>query len=276
MYKIAVISRLGIMRESIKDILAYKDYEVQDFISEDEFYQQYSEKFGIFDLFILDITSNEEQVFTTIKQIRESVFWTRIPIIVTSSESSRETIVNLLRKGADDFVLKPFSPEKFINRISRLLTLYHAEEVKYFPSAIMLNVDQLFDFEIARADRGNYPLSFISIYVNELEYNDNPREKSVNTDIKVFLAMCYELLRKTLRKTDLIFGSEDSLIISLPFTCNLNIIHVINRVKECLSGQIQKYQLFFMEISHASFPANGSDTMTLQAYSASKKSIMGS
>ena len=274
MYKIAVISWLGIVREGMKDILTNKGFEVHVFFSLDVFCQQYGKGFAAFDLFILDINFNEEQVLLTIKQIRESVFWTRIPIIITSPESSRETVVNLLRKGADDFVLKPVNSEKFLNRICRLLTLYRPEKVKHFPSSIMLDVDQLFDFEIARAERGNYSFSFICIYVTELEYSNNPGEKRGYTDIKSFLAKCYELLRKTLRRTDLILGSGDSLIILLPFTGELDVDDAATRVRDCLSTLKRGYQMVFLEIGYASFPANGADATTLLSYSAANKKML--
>ena len=274
MYKVAVISWLGIVREGLKDILINKGFEVHVFFNLEKFCHQCNNGFGEFDLFILDINFNEEQVLLTIKLIRESIFWTRIPIIIISSKSTRETVVNLLRKGADDVVLKPINSEKFLDRISRLLTMYRPENDKHFPSSIMLDVDQLFDFEIARAERGKYSFSFICIYVTELEYSDNAREKSEYTDIKSFLAKCYVILRKALRKTDLILGAGDSLIILLPFTSELEVDFAVNKVRDCLSTLKPGYQLLYLETGYASYPRNGADAMTLLSYSAANKKAL--
>jgi DNA-binding response OmpR family regulator len=56
-----------------------------------------------------------------LKNLRESVFYQNIPLIMLSGEEKSSERVNCLQMGADDFVLKPFNPEELIIRVKKLL-----------------------------------------------------------------------------------------------------------------------------------------------------------
>ena len=46
---------------------------------------------------------------------------TKTPIIVVSGYGDRPRLVKALRSGANDFIVKPFQPERVIEAISKVL-----------------------------------------------------------------------------------------------------------------------------------------------------------
>nr|WP_262338725.1 response regulator [Lactiplantibacillus plantarum] len=48
----------------------------------------------------------------------------KTPIIMLTAKSSDESIVNGLQSGADDYVVKPFSPRVVVERIKRTTTCH--------------------------------------------------------------------------------------------------------------------------------------------------------
>lgn len=73
------------------------------------------------DMILLDLMipgiSGEE----TILKIREI---TQAPIIVVSAKTSKSTKLELLEKGADDFICKPFDPDEVVARVNSNLRRY--------------------------------------------------------------------------------------------------------------------------------------------------------
>lgn len=70
----------------------------------------------LLDLMILGISG--EEVILKIREI------TKAPIIVVSAKTSKKTKVELLEKGADDFICKPFDPDDVIARVNSNLRRY--------------------------------------------------------------------------------------------------------------------------------------------------------
>lgn len=71
-----------------------------------------------FDCVILDLNIKELSGEDVIKEIREMRILT--PIIVLSAKTSKDSIVNTIIDGADDYVTKPFSFEELGARITAL------------------------------------------------------------------------------------------------------------------------------------------------------------
>lgn len=70
----------------------------------------------LLDLMIPGISGEE-----AILKIREI---TRAPIIVISAKTTKKTKLELLEKGADDFICKPFDPDELVARVSSNLRRY--------------------------------------------------------------------------------------------------------------------------------------------------------
>jgi two-component system KDP operon response regulator KdpE len=77
------------------------------------------------DIIILDLALPDLHGTEVLERIR---FWSNVPVIVLSVESSEEEKVHLLKLGADDYVVKPFG-------IAELLARSEAALRRYFKSA---------------------------------------------------------------------------------------------------------------------------------------------
>ncbi|MGD6833917.1 response regulator transcription factor [Sutcliffiella halmapala] len=70
------------------------------------------------DLIILDVMMPEMDGFTACKKIREKYM---IPILMLTAKSDEWDKVRGLKLGADDYVMKPFSPKELLARVEALL-----------------------------------------------------------------------------------------------------------------------------------------------------------
>ncbi len=72
-----------------------------------------------FDLVILDIMMPEMDGFTATREIRK---FSRVPIILLSARGEEYDRINGFESGADDYVVKPFSPKELMLRVSAILS----------------------------------------------------------------------------------------------------------------------------------------------------------
>lgn len=75
------------------------------------------------DLILLDINMPEMNGKETLRRIRETPSWERIPVVFLTADSSPETEYECLALGADDYISKPFFPDVMLKRIDRLIEL---------------------------------------------------------------------------------------------------------------------------------------------------------
>jgi len=74
-----------------------------------------------FDLLILDIKMPGKDGFQILQSVREKYNSQQLPIIILSSMGKEKDIIRGFNLGADDYILKPFSPPELLVRINRLL-----------------------------------------------------------------------------------------------------------------------------------------------------------
>ncbi|HEX3784819.1 MAG TPA: response regulator transcription factor [Pseudonocardiaceae bacterium] len=70
------------------------------------------------DIIILDLGLPDLDGRATLRMMRGM---TNVPVIIATARSGERSIVDLLNAGADDYVVKPFSSEQLVARISALL-----------------------------------------------------------------------------------------------------------------------------------------------------------
>jgi two-component system KDP operon response regulator KdpE len=73
------------------------------------------------DLIVLDLGLPDREGGELLDQIRT---WSNVPIIVLSARSDEDDKVNLLRRGADDYVTKPFGMSELLARSETALRRY--------------------------------------------------------------------------------------------------------------------------------------------------------
>lgn len=72
-----------------------------------------------FDLIIMDVMIPEIDGYTVTQNIRLTN--TEVPILILSAKSSSEDRVTGLKKGADDYLTKPFNLEELLLRVQKLI-----------------------------------------------------------------------------------------------------------------------------------------------------------
>ncbi|MDT2815186.1 response regulator transcription factor [Vagococcus carniphilus] len=70
------------------------------------------------DLIVLDLMLPDMDGLTVAKKIRET---SDVPIIMLTAKSEEEDILKGLKLGADDYMVKPFSPKELVARIETVL-----------------------------------------------------------------------------------------------------------------------------------------------------------
>jgi DNA-binding response OmpR family regulator len=72
-------------------------------------------------LVILDVWVPALDGVLALRALRESASFGTVPIIVLAGSSSEQDIVRCFDLGADDYIVKPFSPAELVARTRRLL-----------------------------------------------------------------------------------------------------------------------------------------------------------
>lgn len=75
------------------------------------------------DLILLDIRMMPKDGFETLKEIREMEDRADIPVIMLTGVEDKNAVVESIKLGICDYILKPFFPDDLLERIQRTLEL---------------------------------------------------------------------------------------------------------------------------------------------------------
>ena len=75
------------------------------------------------DLILLDIRMMPKDGFETLKDIREMEDRADIPVIMLTGVEDKNAVVESIKLGICDYILKPFFPDDLLERIQRALEL---------------------------------------------------------------------------------------------------------------------------------------------------------
>lgn len=98
-------------KENFRVSLAYDGYELIEKLRE-----------NFIDLVVLDVMMPGMDGFTACQIIRDT---SNVPIIMLTAKGDEESRVKGLKIGADDYIVKPFSPRELVARIEVLLRRTH-------------------------------------------------------------------------------------------------------------------------------------------------------
>lgn len=73
------------------------------------------------EIIVLDVMMPELDGFSVLERVRAHETLTDVPVLVLTSRSREEDVVQALETGADDFVAKPFSADELIVRVRKIL-----------------------------------------------------------------------------------------------------------------------------------------------------------
>lgn len=82
------------------------------------------------DIILLDWMLPDCSGLEWLKEIRKGEFYKRVPVIMVTARSLEDDKVVGLDKGADDYIVKPFSPKELVARIKAVIRRHGEEEVK--------------------------------------------------------------------------------------------------------------------------------------------------
>ena len=80
------------------------------------------------DMILLDLHMPEMNGLEVLEKIREQDNLSDIPVVFLTADNDRKTEIDIFKAGALDFIQKPFIAEVVIQRISRILELYHYQK----------------------------------------------------------------------------------------------------------------------------------------------------
>lgn len=81
----------------------------------------YLQNGNIPDLIISDLSMPKMSGYDFMDNIKTSSFFNNIPLIVLSAVENSSEKISCLKKGADDYLVKPFNPEELQIRVSNIL-----------------------------------------------------------------------------------------------------------------------------------------------------------
>lgn len=120
MPKILVVDDQAMIRKLIKMSLNLPGYDVLEAEDSDQAIQIIQQE--IPDLIILDVMMpGDVNGIGLCHIIKNSDDWKHVPIIFLSAKGQRIDIEEGLNTGANDYLLKPFSPEILMNKVSQYL-----------------------------------------------------------------------------------------------------------------------------------------------------------
>jgi DNA-binding response OmpR family regulator len=86
------------------------------------------EKDGLPDLIVLDLMMPVMDGFDVLKELKDTREKNYFPIVVLSALTDKQSIIDALSMGADDYVTKPFFVEELKSRVYNMLKLMERDE----------------------------------------------------------------------------------------------------------------------------------------------------
>ncbi len=114
---IAMVDDDFVIRELVKAVLADTSITIREFENGKQFIE--SEKLDGYDLVFLDLMMPEMDGFQVLAELQRRNM--RLPIIVLSALSQRETVVRALKLGVTSYLIKPLKPEAVLNKAREVL-----------------------------------------------------------------------------------------------------------------------------------------------------------
>lgn len=119
MKRILVVDDSSMTRKMVTSILSREGYQVDSAGNGLEALERLYQ--AAYDLVITDINMPQMDGLEFLRQIRQEAPYSRLPVLVLSSNSSPEEVQRTLRAGASLYLIKPAPPEKLLESVRALL-----------------------------------------------------------------------------------------------------------------------------------------------------------
>jgi len=115
--KILVVDDDAIIIKSCRRILEAEGFEVTAVPGADEALEKI--KYYEFDLLLMDVKMPKHDGIFLMREIKKN--WPDIPIMVMSGYPTPETIADVLKLGATQFIPKPFRPDELVKSVRQII-----------------------------------------------------------------------------------------------------------------------------------------------------------
>ena len=166
--------------------------------------------------------------------IRQQLTYVSIPIVFLSSDQTASSRLDAMRRGADDFLVKPIDPHYLVTAIQCRAARYRAlrEQMTRDGLTRTLNrnsVLQLLEVEVSRCRRNNQPLAIAMVDIDHFKQGNDDYGHQAGD--QVLRALC-SLLRQRLRASDAVgrYGGEEFLLV-LPNTNQTDAIALVETLR---------------------------------------------
>lgn len=151
MPNILLIDDSGVVRSSLKSILERNGFTAFEATSLNDLkYNSFSKtvKLSEINLILLDYYLENETGLEIIKYIKLKNY--AIPIVMITGEAKRDIVINSIKQGATDYILKPFDDETLIKKVNsniRVLSFFMTKddyrlELDNFKSNLILEIER--------------------------------------------------------------------------------------------------------------------------------------
>lgn len=119
--KFLIVDDMSTMRKIVRTILNQLGYTN---IDEAENGREALSKLrsGNYDFVLLDWNMPELDGFETLKQIRADDKLKHLPVMMVTAEAKKENVLAAVQAGANNYVVKPFTPETLKEKIEKVWT----------------------------------------------------------------------------------------------------------------------------------------------------------
>ena len=76
-----------------------------------------------YDLIVLDINMPRMNGFDVLSELKSNKRHKLIPVLMSTAEADRESVVKAIKLGADDYVVKPINAELLLHKVSELFKI---------------------------------------------------------------------------------------------------------------------------------------------------------
>jgi len=120
--KVLIVDDDKIVLDSCKRVLEAEQLKVTLVSNAQDAIEQLEKKY--FDLMVMDVKMPEKDGVYILKKIREKWpldDWPELPILVMSGYPTSDTIQELKKRGAREFIPKPFTPDELLAAVQNVL-----------------------------------------------------------------------------------------------------------------------------------------------------------
>lgn len=124
------------------------------------------------DLIISDVMMPNKNGFEVTQTLRETINTSHIPIVLLTAKASLESRLEGLKRGADAYLSKPFSPDELTIRVNKLIELRHLIRARYASNQLEIAHPTTDSNAFAKEDEFMESIrDFIHTHLNESQLN---------------------------------------------------------------------------------------------------------